>query len=325
MSRYSFPMPESGQQNSDELYHSVLGLTEQQDITNMVSVCLRTDSDRSRPGIPAENDVYHEARFQQQSNSPMAFLPTNQGSSWDRLSSTSYSQSYSNLNMPQIEGIQGQDQSRHSSALLLPLVTYNPVRAASQSDSGGLSYMRSNPGQPVLDQPHAYLPSQSISPVSPGPKVFTPNSSTTTSSNPGFDSLEHMTSQELLNRGSPFETEFIGPEFGPEYREFLLGDVESHQFPGSTPFINSPQQFDNSFMNHMQSSQVNLTSPTHRQHGIPVSVVKASRGTKRKRLDPSSNPPRKDLSKINQVREQHACILCRKLHEEVGSLIIAFP
>ena len=290
----------------------------------MVSERRRTDSDRSRLGIPAENDIFHQARLPQ-SDPSNAIVSTSQGSSWENLSSTSYSQSYSFVNTTQVEGVQERDQSLQPQALLPPIM-YSQAQALSDLNVG-CHYTQWSPEHSVTDDPTMLRSSPVILSDSPGPNVFTPNSSNTSDGYPGSDYRDHMSPQEPISPVPMFDATLIDPEFDSfqrpmtaEFLEVLPGDTETRTYLDPATFIPGPQPFDASVMGNMHSSQMSMASPSNRQDSIHVSIEEPSRGTKRKRIDPP-NPPRKDIDKINKVREEHACILCRKLHENVSPII----
>ena len=279
-----------------------------------------SDSGRLPLGIPPQNDAYQNLSLQ--SNQATELPADSQGSSWDRLSRTSHSPSYSFPDANQTESNLSFAESpttgiinpqimlpvSEAQATQEPRFSYNPGLQCLKNDKHHSDYTSSQPGSShgIGHTSSIVIPSVELSQYGPRDDWIS-------------DHLSYSAStREILSSPTPMDPTLdfreLGTTDGPEYPSAVLRLSEDSELgsylSASNSNIASPES-------GLQPPDTILSSGRSKQ---PLEPPSASGVHKRKRTL-SSPSGRRGLLKINDVRDKGACLLCQFLHEEVSPRI----
>ncbi len=276
------------------------------ELHNTVIDSRRRDSEKSLLGIPAESDEYP-------TTTPTS---TSQGS-WETISKTSHSPSYSVVDVPQNDDGPAGSQSLHGVALPPHVRFDGPPEPPTQRSSA--SYTQWIEQQPYMEQQSSFPFSQPIQSRPSVPFVVAPDPSIP--DRPFINtSLQGMVTDEqaysTLGQISMFTPSpylenlgFLSPTECPP------GDIGYSEFSDTGESTSASEFVDPSILSRELASDANLVP---RDNNIQLSVRPTARVHKRKHSSPSSQ--RSNLDEINQVRKRGACVRCRTLHESVSYL-----
>lgn len=291
------------------------------DLNSFVTERRRTGTDRSRPGIPAD-DYTPGAFFQADSSTGLP--STSQGSTWETVSGTSHSQDFSLVDGVQDESIPAESQSLHGRALP-PDITFTEPPLQSAHDAGSRFDQWNRPqmgGDQAQIFPH-------LQPASTGSLDFGPGTPISDISR----SVSSLMVDTIFQQPPPNVQAYFTPDMFmfPAF-DLLSGFQTSGRSSsiGCLPDDSGQLGFSDTGESTSASDSVSPSSanrryesyagPVHRHDDSHLTITTPSHTLKRKRSSPSSPPTRTNLDKINGVRERHACIRCRFLHEEVCQL-----
>ena len=280
--------------------------------------------DRSLLGIPAENDDYRRG-LSTQCTVSIGLASSGHGSSWETMSATSYTQSPSLLDSIQHENIPAESQGFHNGTIQ-PQMLFNRAQSPSTQNVGA-SDLHWAGQQPYPEMDPAFHSLQSMQLGSSDQCDLSPDVSPASIGHPASRPLEFRSWQDPALRNqvispiapsSPYEPlpDFRGLQSSNpmEYPSREAEPWENARVMGAAftsvsidPLLATPAQALNASLRYTQDDKASSIAP-------------ALHDSKRKRSDRSAHSPRINLRKINKVREKHACLTCKLLHEEVGHL-----
>ena len=287
-------------------------------IDNLVFGQLGTDLDRSQLGIPAAVDDF--PRLCSQSVPNTRHTATSQSSSWDTISGTSNTESYSFLSDVPFESVPVQ-YSATNERTVAPQITLSGPQVQPVQHGNVLNAHRS--GQ------HSYGGHRSTFQALQRVQTdfdtafdIRPSASPSNHSHSSSGSFANQSPQgDLFNDQaydpiSPFSDLALSPGLAGfnsfEYRPRDTGNLEVQNTEEPIP----QQDFiDNQSISTIRAPSESQAYP---QADVDSSIAPISRGRKRKGLHSSSSPKRQNLNKINVIRGIGACIMCRFMHEPVG-------
>ena len=290
-----------------------------QEVQSLIAERRRGNIDRSCLGIPAEEvQPSTNAHFQM----PPAFCfsqPSQLSSSWDRVSATSYTQSYSNLDSQEDEhvsyGSEGQFSNPSATQLTLNIPPVHNHEEAYRA-------VKLDPSFEILSPSfQAWQPAQSRSPDSLG---LSPDTLPARPSSAGHALDGGLAGLGLAN----YVQGYVGPR---PYASFNISrDCQGLGAPSQVGYssgktgsstladLEIPHPLSPSIelspMDPMERFSMDASSHLCQ---VPVEVVA---GALRRRGKTSTSPrsPRKNLEEINRLRSTGACIKCKLMREQVG-------
>ena len=286
-----------------------------QDVDTLVAERRRTESHRSRPGIPAANEIYCD----------LAFASSSQESSWETMSETSHSQSYSFV---------GSDaNSSVEDHLLATTVLQAPMNCGIAQPP---SFQNTNipPGRWSGAQPNERI--QSSSSLQPIQTRFSDHAgqSPDALSPPNVDyahpgrvmsgglhpPVAYGSTCEIMHFFSDSDLSPVSPGIsGSSPGPFPPGSISPSHISDAAEPTSTPDIINPSFIVDRYSSGV---SPAGQEIDVEWVTPPSSHSQKRKREDSTPSKQRPNLSEINDVREIGACIPCKLLHEKVRGPLI---
>ena len=297
---------------------------EYSDINEFVSDQLHTDLGRSQLGIPAAVDDYR--RLCSQSVPNTRHTATSQCSSWDTISGTSNTESYSLIGDLHLENSPVEHDVTDQSAAP-PQITVSELHGGYSLDAGIF--------HPPWNGQQAYgalgFAPQSLPPLQTDllPRFdYTPDPSPSSHSRSSSGSFanqsprEGFTSEPSCDATSSFSYLDLSP------RGWAAGDLSAYDY-----HIETVRHSANQNTEEISSASGSVISPSistiralaatsgyeyaQKDSNQDSNAVPVLHGQKRKRQSPKLSSKRKDLPKINKVREKHACIRCKFMREPV--------
>ena len=291
------------------------------ELDDLISPHRRASSDRSLLGIPAEGDHY---QFRPPAQGVRYDRPTSvsQSSSWETLSATSHTPSFSMIDACHNENTIIGTQNPYDS----PVYPYASLGEAPVGSAGNSTSLFGpwNQDHTIKGPDSSFIPSEP-----PQSDCQIPVSLAAGISNcdvyPSTSRLMIDTSlHEQWQIGESYNNCNQFPEFDntKSFVDYMIPNSIDHPSDGLNDLDTSDDVEPTSASDAIESPPENgpfslESSPRDQQSGTHLGIPTASRKRKRQRTKSTSPSTRPDLPKINGVRRKGACYPCRALNEAV--------